>query len=270
MADNACVAFLQWALPRIGRRWAGFRNVRGQACKRVRRRVAELGLADLDAYRQRLEEDPAEWAVLEQLCIVTISRFYRDRRVWNALRDEVLPALAEQRRGGVLRCWSVGCASGEEPYTLAMLWSLDLAPRFKEVSLRVLATDLDEDVLRRARDGVYAAGSLRELPEGWRERGFEEEGERWRVRDAFRAPVEFRRADLQRELPEEHFQLILCRNVVLTYFDGALQRETLARILTRLDADGGAFVCAPREQVPSGVALAPWRPELGIHRRSVR
>lgn len=267
MADNECVAFLQWALPRIGRRWAGFRNVRGQACKRVRRRVAELGLAGLTEYRRRLEADPAEWGVLETLCIVTISRFYRDARVWNALRDRVLPELAREAPGGVLRCWSAGCASGEEPYTLSMLWRLELAPRFPDVTLRVLATELDAEVLRRAREGVYEAGSLRELPAGWRERAFEPHGEEhWAVVPAFREGVEFRQADLQRALPDEAFQLILCRNVVLTYFDEPLQRSVLEQMLATLSG-GGAFVAAPRERVPSGLPLAPWSDEApGIYR----
>ena len=106
-------------------RWVGFRRVRRQVCKRIARRLIELGLQDLEAYRTLLGADAGEWSRLDSLCRITISRFYRDRAVWNYLGDVLLPDLTRfaRRRGDEeLRCWSVGCASGEEPYTLAMVW----------------------------------------------------------------------------------------------------------------------------------------------------
>ena len=111
MTDADCVVLLQWALPKLGLRWAGFRNVRGQVCKRIRRRIDELALADAASYRDRLEAEPAEWEVLRGFCGVTISRFYRDRGVWDALGDEVLPAAAAAAMASgehELWCWSVG------------------------------------------------------------------------------------------------------------------------------------------------------------------
>jgi chemotaxis protein methyltransferase CheR len=74
--DGACVEFLQWALPRLGLRWAGFRKVRRQVCRRVRRRAAVLGLPDLEAYRTYLDDHPDECAVLDGLTPITISRFW--------------------------------------------------------------------------------------------------------------------------------------------------------------------------------------------------
>ena len=267
MSDPDCVALLQWALPRLGWRWRGFRNVRGQVCKRIGRRIAQLGLGGVEAYRARLEADPAEWRVLDGLCGITISRLYRDRGVWDALRDEVLPALAEaaMQAGAPLRCWSLGCASGEEPYTVSIVWRLALAPRFPGVRLEVLGTDFDDTVLARARDARYASASLRELPAGWRERAFERDGELFRLREAFRAGVALERADVREQLPVGRYYLILCRNLVFTYFDEPRQRATLERLGTKCVA-GGALVLGRHEQLPPGAALVPWRPELGIFR----
>jgi chemotaxis protein methyltransferase CheR len=107
------VTFLQQALPRLGRRWAGYRKVRRQVCRRIRHRIDELGPEGFEAYHAHLEAQPGEWEVLDGLMNVTISRFNRDRGVFEFLRDEVL-------RPG-MRVWSAGCASGEEPYTLALL-----------------------------------------------------------------------------------------------------------------------------------------------------
>jgi chemotaxis protein methyltransferase CheR len=268
MNDAECVAFLQWALPRLGLRWEGFRNVRGQVCKRIRRRISKLGLGDMAAYRACLTADPAEWRILDDLCVVTISRFYRDRVVWDLLRDEVLPVAAQAARAArdeQLRCWSVGCASGEEGYTLSILWSLSVAERYPGLRIQVVATDVEEQVLERARAATYVAGTLRDLPDGLLEPAFERRGESFALRERFRDAVELRRQDVRRELPDEVFRLILCRNVVFTYFDEALQRETLARLLTRLAA-GGAFLVGQHERLPPGAPLEPWHPQFGIYR----
>jgi chemotaxis protein methyltransferase CheR len=268
MTRAESVSFLEWALPRLRRRSRGYENVRGQVEKRIKRRIVSLGLSGFSEYRARLEEDPDEWSVLDGLCGVTISRFYRDRRVWDTLREEAIPTLvvdviaAGERR---LRAWSVGCASGEEPYTLSILWTLALAERYPELSLDVVATDVDEDVLERARVAVYESGSLRELPQRSLEDAFDPHEGAYRLREPFRTPVEFRKADLRGALPDGPFHLLLCRNVVFTYFDEELQRETLVRLLTRL-VPGGAFVVAPHEKLPPGAPLEPWFPELGIYR----
>lgn len=268
MTDADCMAFLQWALPRLELRWRGFRNVRRQVCKRLRRRIAELDLPDLAAYRARLEADSAEWRVLQGLCAITISRFYRDRGVWDTLRDGVLPALADAALAagdGELRCWSIGCASGEEPYTLSILWSLALAHRYPELRFRIVATDVDPRVLERARAAEYAAGTLRDFPSGWLSHAFEQCNGLFRLRERFREAVEFRLEDVRLAVPAETFSVVLCRNLVCTYFDDGLQRSTLERILERLDR-GGVFVLGRHEQLLAGTPLEPWYPEHGIYR----
>jgi len=238
--------------------------------------MAQLELPNLAAYRVRLESDAEEWQVLERLCGVTISRFYRDGQVWDTLRQVVLPNLATAAlRAGESRlcCWSVGCASGEEPYTLCILWGLGLgAPAALELGaprtlgLRVLGTDAGEQVLARARLARYAAGTLRELPAGWREQAFEAQDGAFQLREAFRAAVELRRSDVRVSLPDEVFHFISCRNVVCTYFDEPLQVQTLERLSTRL-VDGGLLLLGRRERLPAGVPFEPWHPELGMYRR---
>ena len=163
-----CVEFLQEALPELGLRWAGFRKVQGLVRKRLGKRLAELGLTDLAAYRAYLELHPSEWHRLEEMCRIPISRFYRDRAVFMSLERNVLPALAAAaiaQGRHELRCWSACCASGEEPYTLAILWHLRLASAFPALKLRIVATDIDPTLLRRARMGCYRASSIKELPE---------------------------------------------------------------------------------------------------------
>jgi len=264
--DADCVAFLQWALPQLGLRWAGYRKVRRRACKRVGRRMRELGVADAAAYRARLQADPAEWRALAALCPIPISRFYRDREVFDGLGAEVLPALA--RGAQRLECWSAGCASGEEPYTLAVQWRLQLAARFPGLAFRVLGTDIDARLLERARAGCYGAGSLEALPAAWREQAFEQRGRLWCLREQMRRDVEFARQDLLAALPEREFDLVLCRNLAFTYFDAAGARRALERIASRLRA-GGALVIGLHEQLPAPAAgFEPWPGCRAVFRRS--
>jgi chemotaxis protein methyltransferase CheR len=264
--DADCVALLQWALPRLGLRWAGFRKVRRRACKRVSRRMRELGLADARAYRERLEADPAERRALAALCAIPISRFYRDREVFDGLGAEVLPALARGARR--LECWSAGCASGEEPYTLALQWRLALAPRFPGVAFRVLGTDIDARLLERARAACYGAGSLRELPADWRARACERRGRLWCLREEFRERVELAQQDLLAELPAREFDLVLCRNLAFTYFDADGARRALERIADRL-RPGGALVIGMHEQLPAPAeGFEPWPGCRAVYRRT--
>jgi chemotaxis protein methyltransferase CheR len=268
--DAACVAFLQWALPRLELRWAGFRKVRRQVCRRLVRRLRELALPDLAAYRALLESRPEEWAVLDGLCRITISRFCRDRGVFEALARDVLPELATlaRRRGeAVLRLWSAGCGAGEEPYGLVLAWEL-ASPPHPGLALRVLATDVDPALLARARSAVYRASSLREVPPAWREAAFDPVPGGFRLRARFRAPVELSCQDLRADLPDERFQAILCRNLAFTYFAEPLQRRVLERLASRL-VPGGALVLGRHEALPAGAqGFAPWEAAPGVLRRA--
>ena len=112
-----------------------------------------------------------------------------------------------------LRAWSAGCASGEEPYTLAIL----AAERLTGVQLDILATDVDAKVLRRAEDAAYGWGSVKELPEAWRARGFVRREGLYVLQPKYRQPVTLRRHDVREPPPEGPFDVVLCRNVAFTY-----------------------------------------------------
>jgi chemotaxis protein methyltransferase CheR len=249
-------------------RWPGFRKVRRQVCKRIDRRIGELGLSDTASYRDYLEQRPDEWRVLDPLCRITISRFYRDKAVFRFLEQDVLPALARttgERGEHELRCWSIGCASGEEPYTLALLWDAVILPAFPKTRLSITATDADPAMIERAEAGCYGTGSLKELPREWMDAGFEKPGNRYCVRENVREIVGFAVQDVRDTLPGGSFHLILCRNLVFTYFDEELQRQVLASIRERL-LPGGALVVGIHESLPQGAAgFTPWSQKLGVY-----
>lgn len=275
MKDSECVDFLQWALPRLRRRWPGFRKVRGTTCKRVDRRLRTLNLPDTSAYRQFLEHNPPEWFALEALLPITISSFYRDTAVFDFLGRVVLKELATQAAGrgaDRLQAWSIGCASGEEPYSLMLLWRLGVPPSISppDFGLHILATDVDPTVLARARSACYAAASLKQLPAAWRRQTFIRNADRYCLRPEYRSGIDLAQQDVCASLPQETFDLILCRNLIFTYFDESLQLQTLNRLLTRLHP-GGALVIGRREVLPPAVVdLTAWSKDLGIFRKQLQ
>lgn len=261
MKDQECVDFLQWALPQLYLRWQGFRRVRGQVCKRVQQRLQELELPDTVAYRGYLEHHAEEWTVLDACCRITISRFYRDRSIFECLYQQVLPTLAEQaltQHEQEIRIWSAGCASGEEAYTLNILWKLAVQPQFPHLSLQILATDVNPQMLERAMIGYYDRSSLKELPSEYWEVAFEQLKQQHCVNSKFREHIHFIQQDIRLEIPEQSFHLICCRNLVFTYFDEPLQRVILQRIVQRLQP-GGFLILGKHEHLPSGFSeLIPY------------
>lgn len=268
MTDAECVELLQWALPRMGFRWRGFRKVRRQVKRRIDRRLRELELDSPRKYRDYLNAHPDEWGVLDRFCRISISRFYRDRRPFDALRTEVLPLLAQRiaaSGGRVLRVWSAGCASGEEPYTVSLIWRLEEPTR--PVAVQIVATDAEPHLLERARAAVYPRGSTRGLPDGWLDRAFDSDGDEVTLRPALRADVRFLRQDVRHGAPDGLFHLVLCRHMAFTYLDSEGQRAVAERIAGAMTPDGFLMV-GSHEAISSEVTqLSPWNENLGFYRR---
>lgn len=261
MRNQDCVGFLQWCLPGLGLRWRGFRKVRGTVCKRVARRMRDLGLADVAGYRALLATHPAEWARLDAMCRIPISRFWRDRGVFDELASNTLPALARdarERGDSVVRAWSAGCASGEEPYSLRLAWTLCAEPAFPDVRIDIVATDVDETLLARARRGLYRPSSLRDLPCSLAERAFRRSGDLFELRPELRRDIAFSLQDIRTEAPDAKFDLALWRNLVFTYFDAPTQSRLLDELRAHM-RPGGALVIGAHEKLPmSALGGAAW------------
>jgi chemotaxis protein methyltransferase CheR len=268
--DPEGVHFLQWCLPKLHLRWPGFRKVRRQVYKRIGRRLQDLALPSVGAYRDYLEAQPGEWARLDALCRISISRFYRDRGVFEQLEREILPqlvqrALADEER--TLRCWSAGCSGGEEPYTLAIIWKERFALRFPSIDLCIVASDIDLQAIRRAERGCYHRSSIKELPAEWRAQAFVNPGHELCLKDEYRAPVTFTVEDVRATMPQGTFHLILCRNLVFTYFDEMSQQEMLRKLAGKL-VPGGALIIGKLESLPKGQRqLEPWPSAAAVYRK---
>ena len=170
----------------------------------------------------------------------------------------------------MLDVWSCGCASGEEPYTVAILWRERVRPRWPRPGLRLLATDVDPHLLHRLGRGIYPEGSVRELPADLAEAALEPERDGVRVADPYRRPILPALHDVRTGSPGGPFDLILCRNLAFTHFDEEGQRAALEDLVGALRS-GGGLVLGRREEPPGGApGLEPWIPEASVCRRPDR
>lgn len=269
---SGSIEFLQWCLPELQYQWKGFRKVRKQVCKRINRRLSELNLPDLSAYRYYLEKNDDEWLILDSLCNITISRFYRDQGIFNIILNDIFPLLAKiASKGNIkeIRCWSAGCGSGEEPYTLKILWDLNIFKKHGiNVPLWIVATDRKSEILERAHAGIYSKGSLKEVPEELTNQAFIKYDEGYKLKDKFKTGVEYTVQDIRKQLPKGKFDIILCRNLVFTYFDEDLQINILNKIEGKL-APGGFLIIGAHESLPSvDKTLIPYKNNKCIYHRA--
>ncbi len=181
----------------------------------------------------------------------------------------MLPDIAARarREGRSALVWSAGCASGEEPYTIKILWDVEVANLFPAVSLAIVASDVDRAMLARARQGCFEPTSLREMPGPLVDQAFERMGPLYCIKPRHRQGIDFVDQDLRSQMPGQLFDLILCRYVAFTYFAVPLQRDVLARMIQRLRPNG-YFVIGAGEQLPGVIPeLVPFVGEARVFQK---
>ncbi|HEX9438306.1 MAG TPA: CheR family methyltransferase, partial [Roseiflexaceae bacterium] len=182
-------------------------------------------LQDYEAY---LEAHPEEIGDLVMAFLIKVTEFFRDAGAFTYLRDQILPSLIERGRenGHVLRFWSAGCATGEEPYSLALLLAELLGKELPEWSIKIFATDIDEGAISFARRGLYPRNILGNMPDEYRQRFFEPVDQGYRIVKSLRQMVIFGQQDLSRGAPFPRIDLVVCRNLLI-YFKPELQQHVL-------------------------------------------
>lgn len=206
-----------------------FRNYKPTTIlRRISRRMAVTHNQSLRDYAQYLEAHPEEMSELVKAFLIKVTGFFRDPEAFEYLRSFVLPELIERGReqGRVLRFWSAGCASGEEPYSLAILVADLLGNEMAEWSIKIFATDLDEAAVNFSRRGLYPPNVLKDLPDVYRARYFETIDGGYRVTKALRQMVIFGHQDLSRGVPFPRIDLVMCRNLLI-YLKPEMQQNIL-------------------------------------------
>jgi two-component system, chemotaxis family, CheB/CheR fusion protein len=215
---------------------------RSTLMRRIKRRMDAGGLRSIGEYRDHLELEPEEFARLFDSLLINVTGFFRDPPAWEALRDEVLPALlAAKGTTRPIRIWSAGCATGEEAYTLAIIFAEALGVEGFSDRVKIYATDLDEDALQQARMGTYTERQVADVPDDLRARYFEPAGTRYAFRRDLRRQVIFGRNDLTRDAPISRVDLLVARNTLM-YFTADTQTNVIKKFHFALSTPGYLFL----------------------------
>lgn len=212
--------------------------------QQMRRRINQwVERHQLNTYKDlvtTLEKDPEHRGKFKEYLTINTSNFFRDTKVFDAIRDTVLPTISRLNRP---RIWSAGASIGAEIYSIAILMQ---EARFTPSLL--LATDLDETVLEKAKAGVYLPNQIAGTPPEYLDKYFTKKANGdWVIDESIKKQVVFKKQDLLRDVYERNFDLILCRNVFI-YFTSETQKKLIANFVQSL-RPSGFFIVGSAEQI---------------------
>ena len=202
---------------------------RASLMRRFSKQMESVEVGSYSDYTDYLEVHPDEFERLFDTILINVTSFFRDTGSWDYLREEVVPRLlASKGPNEPIRLWSAGCASGQEPYSLAMVMAEALGPEQFRRQVKIYATDMDEQALAQARAGAYSAREMQSVPDALRDKYFEREDDNFVFQREMRRALIFGRHDLMQDAPISRIDLLACRNTIM-YFNAEVQ----ARIINR-------------------------------------
>ncbi|MCW8878780.1 MAG: protein-glutamate O-methyltransferase CheR [Kangiellaceae bacterium] len=222
---------------------------------RLARRIRKLNAGDFDNYLDIVESDEEEKVNFINALTTNLTHFFREQHHFDYLRNQFIPELFRQNKRRI-RFWSAGCSTGEEPYTLAMVWH-DIKNKPIDVDFKILATDLDTNVLDKCRKGIYTEEKLKPVEKEYL-KWFKQTGDcrqdEWQINPKLQDYIFFKQLNLMNEWPMKGpLDLIICRNVLI-YFDKPTQ-QSLVRRFNELLADDGCLILGHSENLSAEKGL---------------
>lgn len=208
-----------------------------QMKRRIESLISRKGFDGFENFYKGMKSDEVLLRTFVSYLTINVSQFYRNPVQWENLEKEIIPYL-KRKYGERLTIWSAACSTGDEPYTLAMIFA-KYVPLDK---LKIIATDIDDDVLAFAQNGVYPAKSITDLPEDYRKRYFTKiDDKHYEIDKSIRKCVEFKKHNLLKDKYFTGVNLIVCRNVVI-YFTDEAKDSVYRKFHTSLTDDGILFI----------------------------
>lgn len=214
--------------------------------RRIERRMQVNALRDMPSYARHLQSHPEETPALLADMLIGVTNFFRDREAFEALERDVIPSLFEQKAGSeekTLRVWAAACSTGEEAYSLGMLFTdqAEISGTGGEIQLQVFATDIDDRALETARAGIYPEAIVTDVPPTRLRQYFVKEQNHFRMQKELRERILFARHNILRDPPFSRLDLISCRNLMI-YLDRDIQVEVLRMFHFALNPGGYLFL----------------------------
>ncbi|MFK8054256.1 MAG: CheR family methyltransferase [Woeseiaceae bacterium] len=209
--------------------------------RRIDRRMTELNVRTIEDYWLHIQEDPQEVTTLYYEMLIGVTEFFRDPEAFELLKTQIANIVESKDSGDEVRVWSAGCASGEEIYSLAILFSEEINKSGKKLNLKVFATDIDDEILGRAATGVYVKEQLKSVPDAWRSKYFSKYSGAYKVVPPLRSKVVFARHNVMNDPPFTKLDMITCRNLLI-YLDNETQKQVLSLFYFSLKANGVLFL----------------------------
>ena len=249
---DALQAILAIVRVRTGHDFSNYKHA--TVLRRIARRLQVHGLAELPEYLEFLRENEDEAQQLQRDLLISVTNFFRDQEAFEALEREVIPKLfAGKTSADTVRVWSVGCATGDEAYSLAMLLDEFASGITDAPKIQIFASDINEQAIATARDCFYDEPLIADVSLTRLRRYFVKEGDCWRVRKQLRETVLFAPHNILRDPPFSKLDLIVCRNLLI-YFNRETQEKVLGIFNFALRGDGYLFLGAS-ESAESSPAL---------------
>ena len=243
--DDSFESLLEYLKRNRGFDFTGYK--RSTIMRRVQRRMQQLNIGDFTSYVDYLEVDPEEFVPLFNTILINVTGFFRDMETWEFIAAEIVPkVLASKQENEPIRVWSAGCSSGEEAFTLAMLFGEAMGMDEFRNRVKIYATDVDEEALQFARQASYSDAQVEKIPAAYLERYFEDSGGRHLFHKDMRRAVIFGRHDLIQDAPISRVDLLMCRNTLM-YFNAETQSRVISRFHFALRP--GAFLVLGRAEM---------------------
>lgn len=232
-----------------------------QMKRRIDTLISRNKYPDYEAYSKAIKSDSKMMEEFVNYLTINVSEFYRNPALWKTLEDVILPDLIN-KFGQNLKIWSAACSTGDEPYSLAMV----MAKKVPMNKIKIYATDIDEQVLMKAKDGVYSANSLSGLPAEYKDKYFTKMGDRfYKISDDIKKCVEFKKGNLLKDKYPSGYHLIVCRNVMIYFTEEA--KEDIYKNFNRALVDDGCLFVGNTEQIINHKALGYEFDKLFFYRK---
>lgn len=210
--------------------------------RRLAKRLSEVNIHQLDKYLAHLHTHPDEMEALSREFLINVSSFFRDKEAFDVLETEVLPAIFKEKNSGdTIKIWTIACSTGEEAYSIAILFKEFMERnRFHDITIKLFATDIDRDALEIAAKGIYPKSILQDISGPRIAKYFVPEGNSYRIHPDVRKMVVFSNHDILRDPPFSKMDFISCRNMLI-YVNPQQQKDILRKIYFALNLHGFLF-----------------------------